>query len=445
MKKLVALILAIVMCLSLVACGGTAANTPDPGQTSQPSNNPGTETPGTVKIGVLYPLSGGTATAGSSALWAAQWITDYINNELGGIQSMGGAKIELVIGDSKGDGQVGLTEFERMVNVENVSVMFGFYNTAVTNTLSQYCIANKVPAMATNAVGDDAFSQPNAYVFHANGSNATNTLSILQRNAWLREKIDPMEKFAYVYDSADYGRESYETELKNKEANGYKEIVGIPIEAGSPDFSSQILKLKNESGVEWVVPSMNMNDAILFVRQMKEYDVALPIFANGGGFLQADFIKQAGDAADYVYSAGMWFPSLWRSAWDTDLASRVMDDYRAEFGYEFDEAASCAWLGFWCVWDALERAGSADREAIAKAMKETDISGEHYATLLSGSKTVKFEDREGAAGVMVYNQNFDTPNIWACIRDGEYRVVWPEELAEEGYEFSWPIPSWDER
>lgn len=440
MKKLIATILAIVMCLSLVACGGPSGE-----QSQEPNQSSGQEGGETIKIGVLYPLSGSTATAGNSALWAVEWITDYINNELGGIQSMDGAKIELVVGDSKGDSQVGLTEFERMVNVENVSVMFGFYNTAVTNTLSQYCIANQVPAIATNAVGDEAFSQPNDYVFHANGCNATNTLFSNQRTEWMREVIQPMKKFAYVYDSADYGRESYETALANMEENGYEEIVGIPIEAGSADFSSQILQLKNDPEIEWVQPSMNMSDAILFVRQMKEYDVALPIFGNGGGFLQADFIEQAGDAADYVFSTSMWFPSMWETAWDTDFAQTVMDAYYEEFGYDFDESASCAWLGFWCVWDALERAGSADREAIAQAMAETDISGEHYATLLSGSKTVKFEDGEGAAGVMVYNQNFDTPVPWACIRDGEYRVVWPEELASQEYEFTWPIPSWDER
>jgi len=191
---------------------------------------------------------------------------------------------------------------------------------------------------------------------------------------------------------------------------------------------------------------MQMNDAILFCRQMKEYEVALPIFANGGGFLQADFIEQSGDAGDYVFSASMWFPSMWKTAWDTELAKEIYDQYYEEMGWLFDESAACAWGGIWALWDALERAGSYEREDIAKAMKETNIKDEdhHMATLLFQSKSITYETCDTAVGTKIYNQNPDAVNVWAMIKDGEYHVVYPEHLAEEGY-WQWPIPTWDER
>ena len=454
MKKLLALILALAMCFSLVACGGDKkedeAGKPAASQGGASTDKkddaakPGEPDP--IKIGVIYPLSGGSATAGASAMWSVNWAVDYINNELGGIQSLGGAKIELIVGDHQGDAEVGLNEFERMVNVENVNVLFGLYSTVVSNSLSQYCIANKVPIQITNAVGNDAFSQPNDYVFHANGATGVNSWAGIERSAWQEERITPRDKYAFVYDSADYGRESYENSLKTMEANGIKEIVGIPIEAGSADFSSQILKLKQDPTIEWVVPSLLMNDAILFCRQMKEYEVAIPIFANGGGFLQADFIEQSGDAGDYVFSTSMWFPSMWKTAWDTELAKEIYDQYYEEMGWLYDESAACAWGGIWALWDALERAGSYDRDDIAKAMKETNIKDEdkHMATLLFQSKSITYEECECPDGSTLYNQNPDAPVPWAMIKDGEYHVVWPEHLAEEGY-WQWPIPSWDER
>ena len=452
MKKLLALILALALCFSLVACGGDKkedeAGKPAASQGGASTDKkddaakPGEPEP--IKIGVIYPLSGGSATAGASAMWSVNWAVDYINNELGGIQSLGGAKIELVVGDHQGDAEVGLNEFERMVNTENVNVLFGLYSTVVSNSLSQYCIANKIPAQVTNAVGNDAFSVDNEYVYHANGANGASGFATNDRAKWQKETIKPGVKLAYVYDSADYGREAYEQALTQMDENGYEEIVGIPIEAGAADFSSAILKLKQDPEIEWVVPNMSMNDAILFVRQMQEYEVALPIFANGGGFLQADFIEQAGEAGNYVFSGSMWFPSMWKTAWDLDLAKSVYDQYYEEMGWLFDESAACSWGGIWALWDALERAESASRDDIAKAMAETDISGDHMATLLFQAKTIKYEDKPGVDGTMLYNQNFEAPAPWAMIMDGEYHVVYPEHLAEEGY-WQWPIPTWDER
>jgi len=456
MKKILALILALAMCFSLVACGGEekkddSANKPAASQggsaatdkTDDKKDDKADAEVETIKIGALYPMSGASANAGQSVKWVFDYIIDKVNNEYGGIQALGGAKLELIMGDTKGDTQTALNEFERLVSVENVNVLIGLYNTAVANGVSQYCIANKVPCQACNAVGNDAYSVENEYVYHANGANDVLTYYNLEREEWKKQYM-PGKKIAIVYDSADYGREQYETRLATMEETGIEEIVGIPIEAGSADFSSQILKLKNDPEIEWVEPTMSMNDAILFVRQMKEYEVSLPIFAGGGGFLQADFIEQVGDAGDYVFSGSMYFESLYKAGWDPELGKQISDQFKSEVGWAFDEAASCAWLGMWCLWDALERAESSSRDDIAKAMSETDISGEHMATLLSTSKTVKYEDREGATGVMLYNQNFDAPNAWAMIKDGEYKVVHPVEFDTEGV-WQWPIPSWDER
>ena len=135
---------------------------------------------------------------------------------------------------------------------------------------------------------------------------------------------------------------------------------------------------------------------------------------------------------------------MWKTAWDLDLAKSVYDQYYEEMGWLFDESAACAWGGIWALWDALERAESSSRDDIAKAMAETDISGDHMATLLFQAKTIKYEDKPGVDGTMLYNQNFDSPAPWAMIKDGEYHVVYPEHLAEEGY-WQWPIPTWDER
>ncbi|MBV8394212.1 MAG: ABC transporter substrate-binding protein, partial [Alphaproteobacteria bacterium] len=76
----------------------------------------------TIKIGVLYPLSGNAASAGNHAKMASELGADLINSgdpELaklmplakgGGLPGLKGAKIELVIADNQGSPQAGANQ-----------------------------------------------------------------------------------------------------------------------------------------------------------------------------------------------------------------------------------------------------------------------------------------------------------------------------------------------
>lgn len=53
-----------------------------------------------IKIGLIEPLTGTHAVFCREAKQATELIVDIINNELGGIKPLGGAKIELVVADA---------------------------------------------------------------------------------------------------------------------------------------------------------------------------------------------------------------------------------------------------------------------------------------------------------------------------------------------------------
>ena len=54
----------------------------------------------TVKIGLVHPVSGALAYSGGQSRMGAQLAIDEIN-AAGGIRSMGGAKLEALLGDSQ--------------------------------------------------------------------------------------------------------------------------------------------------------------------------------------------------------------------------------------------------------------------------------------------------------------------------------------------------------
>ena len=445
MKRIIALLLTLVMVLGLCACGAKEDES-----TKKPTE--GTETPvetptdvAPVKVGALYPFSGGSATAGPEAQFIIDYVVEKVNSE-GGLDALGGAPIEVIFGDTQGDGQIALTEFERLVNVEGVTSLLGGYNTAVANTLSQYVIAAEVPMLMTSAAGNDAYSVDNRWVYHANSCSANDLTTSAKITEFQNQLCGNPRTSLVIYDSADYGAQVWQDKQTVAKETG-NTVIGIPVTAGAADYSAEIAKIKEYEGVAaYSEPTLVMDDAIRLMKQMYDKGVAMPVFAAGGGYLQGDFIQQCGDAAEYVFSTAWFFDDLKYAAYDPDWACEVSDAFAAEFGYPFNENASCVWTGIWALIDALERTAEDTPDAIATALEETDITGEHPALLFSLADHIKYEDYTCIDGTKVHNQNhYDNSVAWAYIKDGAYRVVWPEDKASKDYPLEWPIPAVSER
>ncbi|MBF0528706.1 MAG: ABC transporter substrate-binding protein, partial [Deltaproteobacteria bacterium] len=89
-----------------------------------------------IKIGNIEPFSGPSAPMGLLGRQARDMAVEEINSA-GGIKSMGGAKIEMIYVDSKSDPTVGVTEAERLINVEKVHALMGCWNSAVSYPVTQ--------------------------------------------------------------------------------------------------------------------------------------------------------------------------------------------------------------------------------------------------------------------------------------------------------------------
>jgi ABC-type branched-subunit amino acid transport system substrate-binding protein len=71
--------------------------------------------PPTVKIGAVHPVTGGLAEIGRACRLGAQMAVDAVN-AAGGIQALGGARLELVLGDTENKPDVARREAERVIN-----------------------------------------------------------------------------------------------------------------------------------------------------------------------------------------------------------------------------------------------------------------------------------------------------------------------------------------
>src|SRR6266513_4633723 len=88
--------------------------------------------PKTFKIGVVHPVTGPLAEPGQACRIGAQMAADAIN-AAGGIKSLGGTKIELLLGDTQTKPENGRVEAERAVG-QGAQMLLGSFDSGSTNS-----------------------------------------------------------------------------------------------------------------------------------------------------------------------------------------------------------------------------------------------------------------------------------------------------------------------
>lgn len=104
---------------------------------------------GPIRIGLIFPLTGGSADMGTSALVGAQVAVNEIN-QVGGFL---GRPIELVVRDDQADNDTGLKHAQDLVLKEKVTATIGFCNSGVAMKALDVFQNNKHPLIVPCATG----------------------------------------------------------------------------------------------------------------------------------------------------------------------------------------------------------------------------------------------------------------------------------------------------
>lgn len=437
-KKLLALLLAMVMVLSLAACGN--AEVSDDKESQNPSvstpveNNGGEDnTPAdgdTVKIGVLLPMSGATSYYGEVQYNGIEFCANYINNN-GGIKSMNGAKVELVLQDSAGDPETGMSAFELLVDA-GVSAVVGPYNSTVAAATAPLAIQHGVPYVICNATSENFMGEANKYVYRTNvGSSDGDNMWTAVIDYIGQTKGDVVDKVAIVYDEGDWGSAAVTNWRNNAESWGYEIVVDEAVSESTADMSTLVSKIK-AADTDLVILAIFTSSTNLFVKTMEDYQCTAMIAGLGGGVGDTTFIEEAGVAAENVLYTAPWVPS-WGGA--SDEVNALAAEFKDTYGYDMTMEPAWGWLAVASVIDAIENAGSADREAVADALYATDLSSDSWVLMFSGYDGIKFctegesSDKFGTTTGERYNQNNalgeTSGMILIQVQDGKWTGVYP--------------------
>ena len=232
----------------------------------------------TVRIGAIYPLSGALASTGAEIKAAVELAVEIVNNphpELEGIPlaagsglpALGGAKIEVVFGDSQGKPEVGLADAQRLIDQEKVVALTGAYQSAVTKTASRIAEQRGIPYLNGESSSPDLTERGYKWFFRTSPNDDTFIENMMQFLDGV--KAVPTTKIAVVYENTDFGVNTYKAVEKFAKQYKREVVANIAYSAGSASVTAEVQKL-SAAKPDVAIFASYTSDAMLFVRTMRE-------------------------------------------------------------------------------------------------------------------------------------------------------------------------------
>ncbi len=389
----------------------------------------------TVKLGCVLPLSGGSAAVGNQTRAGVIAAVEQVN-AAGGIKSLGGAKLQAIFGDSQSKADVGVSETERLIQRENVAVLCGAFNSAVTFPATELAERNKTPWVAVGAVKDEITERNFKYVFRINNKATYDAREQLEAMALLaKETGKSVKRVALFYEGGDWGRSHVANVRKMAASYGLEIVLDEPAPPNQVDFTSQLLKIR-AAKPDALILALYTPDQLLFTRQLAEQRLDLPfgVHSAGGGTEDPSFYATVAPKSVAYYFV--------QEDWQVDALEVNKDPLlhaadkrtRELLGYGMSAYVSQGLSAVYVIADALERGKSAERQALRDALSVTDISA--GPALFPGYQRIKFDEQ----GQNTFAHGVISENI-----DGKRRTVWPLANRAAGTKPVWPVPGWAQR
>ena len=342
MRKTLALVLvALIAMCSVFAAGGSES-------TSASSD--------TYTIGFIGPLTGDNANYGIRCSNAARLAIDEIN-AAGGID---GKQLALIAENSLGTVDGAIAAYEKLVYSDNVCAIIGPVFTSPALAVAQRCYEDGIVMVSPSATHKDVTAVGD-YVYRTVPSDSLQS----EVAAHYFYEVLGYRNIACLYAMNDYSQGL---------ATGVEEIfteLGGTVSAmetcmvGDKDFRTQLGVIANTDAEAIYIPNYTVEDAQI-LEQAYQLGMNLP-FLSSDGFSDPEIYNLAGDFTDGVIYVG---PA---QAEASTLLADFQEAYSAAYNGDMpDSFATNAYDATYILAQAIDRAGSADRDLINQEVKATD-------------------------------------------------------------------------
>lgn len=362
----------------------------------------------TIKIGSVHPMTGSYAYEAQAIVNAQQLAVDEIN-AAGGIASLGGAKLELVIGDSQASADVGASETERLIS-EGCAVITGTFQSGVTLTCMQKAEQNEVPFLVTVSNNVSMFEQGFEYCFRIQPNADVFAEDFIQ---YITEiKTDDIRTAVLINEDSITGTDSGDIIEANMDSTGIELLDRITYSASTQSLSTEVTKIA-ELKPDLLITIGYFADTSLLVKELNERGIDIKAVCGiaNGGISDSKFIEDFGDTVENYLDLNYRFNP------NSDKTEDLLASYKEKYDDDMSVHAVWGYESILVIADALERAGSTDSAAVVEALRSTNIE-DH---VLAQSGAITFDEK---------GENVNAAGVLVQIQNGKHVVVYPEEFAE---------------
>ncbi len=380
--------------------------------------------PKEILVGSIHPMTGPVAYDGTSLAQGVQLAVDQ-KNAAGGIKSMGGAKLKVLLMDSEANPKVGEAAAEKLIR-DGCIALLGCYNSPVTMATTQVAERHGIPHIITVAVADEILERGFKYTFRAQPDSTTMADLTCKYIRQLAQQFSVDLKTIAQLHISGFG-----TSIANKVAKfapryGFEIIGDVSYGISVSDLTTEVFKIKTMNA-DVIVDVGYLADGILKIRTFSNLQVEPKggiIGCANGSFSNPSMVKELGRLAEFILDGNYWHNPR------SSFARSVIAEYNRRYTkVVFQSHAVHAFNATLVLIDALERAGTTDSVKLRDAIASTSLK-EHIAP----GGPIEFDST---------GQNKNAMATLQQVQKREIKVVLPDEYSDAKPVF--PIPKWNDK
>ena len=364
-----------------------------------------------IKIGAIYPLTGGAAAAGRELRAGAELAAEIANGTMpeinmsmaknSGIQSMGGAKIKLIFKDHEGNPTLGADLAKKLILDDKVDGILGCYHSSVTKTVSAVAEQYGIPMINGSSPSPELTKRGFKWFWRTTPHDVWFTKDLFELLKGLSEgKVkgvaavpkNDLVNLASACEKTEWG--SFVSEVIEQFAKeyGFNVRKSLLYAKEAPDLSSEVRSLKAAKPDAMLFASYT-SDAILMVKTLKAQKIQPKIiWGQDAGFETPEFKSALGDSIVGILTRTVFLPQVVQLK---PVAGQVNNLYKARVGNDLTGASARSFTGVQAWVHVLEKAGSTQPADIQKAANALEIPGNELVVPWAGIKFATTGDEIG--------------------------------------------------
>ena len=315
-----------------------------------------------VKVGFAAPLTGANAGYGKDLQNGVQLALDEANAKK--IQ-IGGKTANFVIQaeDDQADPRIGVQAAQKLVD-GGVAVVVVHFNSGTTIPASQVYQTAGIPVIDPAATNPTITQRGFDNVFTVISSDAQNAGTA----GTYAVTVTKAKKISIIDDRTAFGQGEADEFEKAVKAAGGTIIARQYSDNQTVDFSAQLTALKG-AGTDLIFFGGLDRQAAAVAKRMKQLGINAQ-FVGGGGVMDTDFLKLAGDAADgaMAWEYGSPLEKL-------PQGKAFAEKFQKHFGVAILSYAPFGYDAAWAAINAMQKGNSIDPKVYRPVLKTISFPG----------------------------------------------------------------------